>query len=407
MTSTAVVRAHSGSERPARAHLYAIDLVRVLTVALVVSVHTVSLAAPVSLASGALTMVLHTSREVFFTLTALVLMYGYGRGRVRWGSFWRRRYLLVVVPYVVWTVVYLGADGERIPPFLPALHQLTYDLVTGQARYQLYFLLVTMQVYALFPLLRALVARTAGHHRWVLVGAGAYQLGLTAVIWTHAIPGGVLGSWLANPDEWLPSYLGYLLLGAVVAWHLSEVRSWIAGHRSTVVAAGLAALGAGVGIYLAQVEFAGANPVSASMVFQPVVVVESVAVAGLFLLAGLRWEGAGTPWRRVVVLAADASFGVYLAHPLLLQGLLDLEHATGLTAVAARWPAGLLLGVLVGIVVPLVYAACVLAAELVRRTPASLPLTGRSRRRPEPHGAPVLAPSHPQPTPPLTLTGGS
>ncbi len=77
---------------PARTHLHAVDLMRVLTVVLVVAVHTVTHSAVSdTLAAGALTIVIHTSREVFFVLTALVLMHGYGRRPVRWREFWRRR----------------------------------------------------------------------------------------------------------------------------------------------------------------------------------------------------------------------------------------------------------------------------------------------------------------------------
>ena len=38
-------------------------------------------------------------------------------------------------------------------------------LVTGTASYHLYFLLVSMQLYLVFPLLRRLLRATAGRHR--------------------------------------------------------------------------------------------------------------------------------------------------------------------------------------------------------------------------------------------------
>ena len=67
-------------------------------------------------------------------------------------GFWRRRYLLVVVPYVVWTAIYFVADAVPLHPMSGAVHSFTFDLVTGAARYHLYFLLVTMQLYLVFPL---------------------------------------------------------------------------------------------------------------------------------------------------------------------------------------------------------------------------------------------------------------
>jgi hypothetical protein len=58
------------SSRPA--HLHCLDLVRVLTVALVIGVHTVSQQpGGTGLTNGALLTVMHVSREVFFLLTAM------------------------------------------------------------------------------------------------------------------------------------------------------------------------------------------------------------------------------------------------------------------------------------------------------------------------------------------------
>jgi hypothetical protein len=81
---------------------------------------------------------------------------------------------------------------------------------------------------------------------------------------------------------------------------------------------------------------------------------------------------------------------VYLAHPLLLQGLLALSATTGLTALAARIPDPVVTAVSMAVVVPLLYLTCALLVQAVRRTPLSLPLTGRTgRRRPHPRPAPA------------------
>jgi hypothetical protein len=129
--------------------------------AFVVGVHTLALCGgPVTVVLGAITTVFHTSHELFFLLTALVLTYNYGhRERVRWLRFWRRRYWLIVPGYVAWTVVYYAFDGSGRGPFPGALAR---DLLHAGARYHMYFLLVTMQVYLLFPVLRRVLRKTRG-----------------------------------------------------------------------------------------------------------------------------------------------------------------------------------------------------------------------------------------------------
>ena len=100
--------------KESRPHVIAFDLIRLIIMVFVVSVHTLAFGGgQVTVVLGAFTTVFHTSRELFFLLTALVLTYNYGHRRnVRWLAFWRRRYWLVVPAYVAWSAIYFAADGH-------------------------------------------------------------------------------------------------------------------------------------------------------------------------------------------------------------------------------------------------------------------------------------------------------
>jgi surface polysaccharide O-acyltransferase-like enzyme len=377
-----------GAARPSaaavpRRHLHAVDLARVLTVALVIAVHTVSQPPfGTTVAANALVVMLHTSREVFFVITALVLIHGYGRGPVRWMGFWRRRYLYVAVPYVAWSAIYLLADGP-LGSLGSAARTFGHDLLTGSARYQMYFLLVSMQIYLCLPVIRWVLRVTRRRHGLLLAGCAVFQVAFAEAVHAGWSPGGLLTAWIQGPDAVLPSYLLYVMAGGVAAWHLDALAAWTLRHRRLVAAGTATSIAAAAAVYLAQVA-TGQAPKLASGVFQPVVVVESLAIAWAFLAAGLTWVERGTPRRGTVLATSDASFGVYLAHPLLLQGLMAAGTATGLVAAASRAPLGLVLAVLVAGVVPLLYAGTALPAAVVRRTPLSLALTGRRRMRRNP-----------------------
>jgi surface polysaccharide O-acyltransferase-like enzyme len=133
-------------------HLYALDLVRVLTFACVIAVHTVvAINPPDSVPAGGAAMLLHFTREAFVALTAFVLVHRY-RASLHVVPFWRRRFLLIGTPYLVWSVIYTGLALSTTPlPPTAALTQLGINLLTGTACYHLYFLVVTMQCYLLFP----------------------------------------------------------------------------------------------------------------------------------------------------------------------------------------------------------------------------------------------------------------
>lgn len=387
-------------------HLHYVDLIRVLTVGLVIGTHVLALApVPPSVLIGALGQVFHVSREVFFLLTAFVLTYSTGRKKVRWPKFWRRRYLFVVVPYLAWTVLYFFANGT---PFLG--EAFVQQLLTGTARYHLYFLLVSMQIYLVFPLIRGLLARTERFHGPLLALCAAFQLTFTYAV-QHDWDLGPLSGWIHAPDALLPSYLGYVLAGAIAAWHRAALVAWTREHVRLVFssAAGIVALS--VVVYLLQL-WQGQPPLQASMVWQPVIVVESVAVIMAFLAAGLLWTERGRFGARIVTAGSDASFGIYLAHPLLLQGALLAATSAGLADFAQTVPDPAVLAVLVLVLLPVLYLVSGLLTVAVRHTPVSLALTGRAwsrpvRRKPAPKPAEEPSREDDRSRPALANPGGA
>jgi surface polysaccharide O-acyltransferase-like enzyme len=374
----------------------AFDLVRLIIMAFVVGVHTLALGGgQVTVVLGAFTTVFHTSRELFFLLTALVLTYNYGhRERVRWLRFLRRRYGLIVPAYVVWTVIYYAFDGSGRGPFPAAIGR---DLLHAGARYHLYFLLVTMQVYLLFPVLRWVLRKTAGHHVALFAAACAYQLALTAALQHQLVRTGPLADWLngAGQGIWLDSYVLYVVGGAIAGWHFEQICAFTRRHASarTVTLVAGSGVAAGLGAYFAEVYAGGASPGAASAVFQPVVVVEALTFGWALLAAGLLWADRGAPHRKFFAAGSASSFGIYLAHPLILQGLLFAAGTGGVLAAVRAAPAPLEVLALLGVAVPVVYGASWLIASGARRTPVSLMLTGReyrARRRPGAHGGKEL-----------------
>ncbi len=86
-----------------RGHVYEADVVRVLTFACVIAVHTISHTEPAtSIPANGFEMLLHFTREAFFCLTGFVLLHqSLGRARpLPTLTFWRRRLLAVCVPYI-------------------------------------------------------------------------------------------------------------------------------------------------------------------------------------------------------------------------------------------------------------------------------------------------------------------
>ncbi|MGN8048637.1 acyltransferase [Curtobacterium sp. 22159] len=378
MTAGALPVTGPGVQTPTRTaegkprHLYEVDVLRILTFACVIGVHTTShTAASDDVPLNALLGLLHFTRLVFFTLTAFVLVYSYSLRPRPMSQFWPKRFLLVGVPYLAWSFVYVGASwlvGSTTRGDVPDLvRSYAEGVVTGVAWYHLYFLLVTMQVYLLLPVTVWLVRRTRGHHVAVLVVALVVQL----VVFAGYAYFPASDAWLQGyQKQFFFSYVFFIVSGAIAADHAESFLRFIRVHRRAVLCGFVGAGVVTLAVWWLQVAL-GQSLNAAGTPLQPIQVLWSSAVFVGFLAVGARWADRrrpGSPLARVVDYGSDRSFGIFLAHPfviwVLLYGDSWLERS-----VPGPW--------LTLVTYVLVLVLSVAVTELFRWTPLSVPLTGR------------------------------
>ena len=357
-----------------RGHLHQVDIVRLLTFAAVIGVHAIAFTEPpASRPWAAVLMLLQFGREVFFALTGFVLVYSARDRTLSARAFWRKRFPVIAIPYLAWSAIYLAFHSWSLP-----LHArlswstVLWDVATGNAEYHLYFLLVSMQLYLVFPLLLRFVRRTADRAWPVLGVVGALNVAWLAWLQYGHAPAGWAGHLWPRAYELLPTYAVYVLVGAYAALHLERIERVVAALRRPLlgVAAGAAVLAEVV--FWAQVG--GRDPRLAAAVLQPAMVLTSIAALIGLYLAGVSWVERGRPGAGFVTRASDLSFAVYLAHPLVLELLL----AVGLGNDGQRVPAWLA----PGLAVVGTAAGAAVIGFVARESRWSLALTGRPRRPP-------------------------
>jgi peptidoglycan/LPS O-acetylase OafA/YrhL len=353
----------------------------------VVSTHVLLFFAPASaaVAAGAALTLLHVARDAFFFVSACMLTYAYADlSRPGLRRFYWRRFVSVGIPYLCWTLIYYADTfwTAHYPDAGAAAWAIVHLLFVGY--YHLYFLLVIMQFYLVYPLLLKLLRRTQGHHGAVIAVTVAVQVLLTIAMHWNLLPLGMRGVWAQREA---PTYVLYLVGGAVVAYHLTAVHEWLVRNVALVfgltVLAGIAALGV---YYLAQDGVTTALG-GTDDPFQPSVLPFNVGAIACLYLIGVALVRPGRPgWMRTAVKSgSDNAYGVYLAQLLFINALVWL-HWEHLTA-TIPWP------VLCALTVALVYLGAFALTSLIARTPLTVPLTGRKRAAttaPTPRGA-VLA----------------
>jgi len=338
----------------------------------VVSTHTLLFFAPVGtgLSVGAALQLLHVTREAFLFISACMIAYSF-RDVLHFElrPYWRRRFTSVGIPYLCWTLIYFlitlhGTTGS----VASRLDHLAYLVGTGY--YQLYFLVVLLEFYAVFPLLLILLRRTAGHHGLLLAASAALQVLIVSLMHWKVLPHWMQGFWATRE---VTSYQFYLIAGMVVAFHLNEVHQWLCAHVRLVLGLTVASAGVAEGWYYLAVYHVVSWFGSSSDPFQPVVIPWNIgAIASIYLLGvWLVGHQRAARTRLLTKMGSDDSYGIYLSQLVFITALgwFGWRHLNAYMP----WP------ILSLITVVIVFTACIVLTELLARTALSKALTGRSR----------------------------
>lgn len=370
-------------------HLYQIDFVRLVTFGSVIFDHVILGLAPMAdLAAQGLGLLFRYTRYCFFALTGFVLTYQYRNRDLHAPTFWRRRYKLIGLPFVVWSLFYWGkrhweyggVDGivelfTDASAGTLALKSLIYELITGDAAYHLYFLSVSMQIYLVFPLVLWVIKRTWGYHRYLLAASLAFHMWLLFHMVRPPLEifqSGLFGKLWQYMSITLLPYQFFILSGCLAAYHFDAFSRVMRRYRGPLVVISLITIIVTL-IYFVHNVNGGEEMFRATNVFM---VHNSFALIGIIIIlyiGGTIWQDRrrqGSVADNVMRVAADRSFGIYLAHVAVLSAVLVTSR--GLLDDVPLW-VNLIVTYLVTVAVTVYWV------EALRRSPISLITTGRER----------------------------
>jgi membrane-bound acyltransferase YfiQ involved in biofilm formation len=323
--------------RQSRPHIYELDPIRATTALVVVSVHVLfftiylnqsTLGAQIQ---NAFVTSVHYTRAMFMFVTAFALVYVYYGKPFSSSRFWKRRALGVLLPYCVWSFIYLWLSQSQHSPG-SFTKTLIIDIISGQASYQLYFILLSLQFYILFPLFLPFVGFIK-KHPWTTLTISFVVEVLLLYVDYHTLQHNA-GT---NSPFWqfikthqysiVFTYQFYFILGALVAIYLQQIRSFLQRYGWWTLLGFLAALLALWVHFFIQVLYYKEPVDYATSVLQPIMTFYSLAVIAFFFWLAYRWAGkvdqAGHPrGYRIWGTLSDASFGIYLIHAIFLNWFL-------------------------------------------------------------------------------------
>lgn len=363
-----------------RPYNHTADFVRVALFTLVVATHTHGTTPEVAGGSGLLATVGHTTRYGFVAITVFVLCLGYAGRAVDPVTFWRRRFGQIILPYLAWSVIYTvflvwWDDSTPMPGASDLARDSVASILTGEGRYHLYFLLISMQIYLLFPALQWLIARTTGHHLELLAGAVTVQLTMFVLFdWPHG-PEFLAAGPFHHLWKTIPMYALFAVMGALLAVHFDRADAWIRDHLPVVVGAAVLGCAYGIAGHLRDVD-AGIDSARHSSPWNPQFLPLFVGALALLYLVGMYWndrrgDGTGVVGR-IVGFGALRAFGVFAVHPMMIDIVYRVLPVDLLLDPIPRLRSTVL--------TVIVLAVSLAVVEIALRTPLSKVLVARPRQ---------------------------
>ncbi len=255
------------------------------------------------------------SVPIFFFVSAFGLFYRMDlNAPFEYGRFLRRRFKAVLVPYLLWSTLYLVHDNwfhgySLFPDFDYAAEIYAF----GLAKYHLYFLVILIWFYLLMPLWIWLVRRMTPARLLMLLAA---QIAFDW--WSSYCVGASENLFLKWRLNWLVLHYAFVFVfGGVLAIHSQRFFAWCAARKKIVGATFLITLTILLGWYYFLIFAEGYTPldsVNTAHQLSPPGILYTIA-ASIFLFTLFEFGRLPAPVKRFLSLLGKNSYFVYLAHP--------------------------------------------------------------------------------------------
>jgi hypothetical protein len=310
-----------------RDHLFEIDFVRTITVFSVVALHSFVFTKVLLSSNSQTTFVslighaLNYNREMFMFITGLVLTYVYYNRDFSIFTFWKKRLLVIFIPYVLWTIVYMVANNPPVSMIpMKYISLFAYNLATGNASFQLYYIMLALEFYFIFPFFKIILKKLAAYPLLVLTVSLAIQL-LTMYIDHNYFQNtsfhapSFLQPFIIYRDKIILTYQFFFIFGAFAALNLTKIYEWFKKFGKYIPVAFLLS-------FCLYYWYSASEVIRsidyASTVLQPSVVLYTITAIIFFMYLSTLWVKKRKGFKLIKIIS-DTSFGVFFVHILVLS----------------------------------------------------------------------------------------
>ncbi|MGD8191119.1 acyltransferase [Brevibacillus ginsengisoli] len=182
-------------------------------------------------------ILLRFGRSFFIFGTGMLLFYWYKHRQVLWSTFWKKRLVNIIIPYLIWTGIYTYTQFHTVDLNILVPEYLK-SLITGSSFYHLYYIPLYLQVTVFFMLTKHGIEKHLRFKHVIYIGIlqlllyGVYQYFFVSpaadqIDWSSSVILQILHNSYTYSQLYVCMYVFYFILGAYAGMYVTEWRTWI------------------------------------------------------------------------------------------------------------------------------------------------------------------------------------
>lgn len=300
-----------------REHLQEFDFLRALATLTVIGIHISAAYVYTSMWGCLANQIARFAVPLFLIMSGFLLFHAdLNKPSFSARDFYHRRFGKILWPYFLWSLFYACLNGIMGASLLAALLQLPFQLLWGTAYYHLYFVVIIIQLYLLYPLLYRWMIRAP---RICLLTGLALTLTCQIMLNQYSLGQLALPRQLNNLSlVFFPVWIFFFVFGMFAARYKASLAGLIKNRRGQLALLWI--------ISLALVVIDGYLHNTYGSSSRPTVMLYTLCSFFFFYALALNFRGYS---RTIIDWLARQSFLIYLLHPLVLTSLITFAAWIG------------------------------------------------------------------------------
>lgn len=221
-----------------------IELLRAVSFLAIVMQHTLAcfmyspgIGKGAAVTSAVMLLLIRYGVPVFIFITGMVLFYNHGEEDLHYGRFIEKRFSQIFLPYFLWTLIYFVwislISGVPASSMASVMSRIGWMTLKGDSFYHLWFMVMILQFYLFFPLLRSLVIKCKNHPYTFMVVCFLLYIGYLCFynylvpVFYPAVKSPILKGILDYRDRLFLSWFFYFLLGCFAGLYVDKWRAFL------------------------------------------------------------------------------------------------------------------------------------------------------------------------------------